>query len=246
MVDVPLTLVRRALYGIYLCLCAVPFTVLVAVVISALPGLNRRRQAARFAARVLLRLLGIRLTVTGLERLPTGGCIVAANHASYLDGIVLTAALPPTFGFVIKREVTAVPLMHLLLRRLGSQFVDRFNNRTGSVDASRLIRSALAGQALGIFPEGTFIREPGLRAFRMGAFLAACRAGAPVVAVAIHGTRQVMPADAWLPAPGHVKVAVLEVFDPTGRTRESAEFLRDRVRTRILEALGEPDLDLAS
>ena len=42
-----------------------------------------------------LPLLGIRLEVDGLERLPEGSCVVIANHSSYLDGVVMTAALPP-------------------------------------------------------------------------------------------------------------------------------------------------------
>ena len=46
----------------------------------------------------------------GLEHLPQGQCVIVANHASYLDGLVMTAALPPRFGFVIKREMSRVPL----------------------------------------------------------------------------------------------------------------------------------------
>ncbi len=75
------------------------------------------------------------LVVKNLERIPAGQCVVVANHASYLDGVVMTAALPPRFGFVIKREMESVPLAGALLRRLGSEFVERFNRHRGGADA---------------------------------------------------------------------------------------------------------------
>ena len=60
--------------------------------------------------RWFLRGAGIRLAVEGRERLPQGPCVVVANHASYIDGIVAAAALPPEFAFVIKKEMVRVPL----------------------------------------------------------------------------------------------------------------------------------------
>ena len=71
----------------------------------------------RGAARLVLWAGGMRMQVRHLEHLPRGACVVVANHASYLDGVVLFAALPPRFGFVIKREVSKLPLASLLLGR---------------------------------------------------------------------------------------------------------------------------------
>jgi 1-acyl-sn-glycerol-3-phosphate acyltransferase len=218
------------------------FAILTALVIVCTPGVRRRRHMARAAARRLLRIAGFKLSVAGLEHLPEGGCIVAANHASYLDGIVLTAALPPEFGFVIKREVTRVPLVSLLLRRLRSLFVDRFDARAGRADAGALIRRVQSGHAIGIFPEGTFIAEPGLRPFRRGAFVAACRADLPVVPIGIRGTRAILPAHRWLPRRGPIEVEVRPPVRPSGKTVGAAAELRDAVRAQVLAACGEPDL----
>ena len=93
---------------------------------------------------------------------PPGQCVVVANHASYLDGVVMAAALPPRFGFVIKREMNDVPVAGLLLRRIGSEFVDRFNRHKGGTDARRVLRTAASGHSLVFFPEGTFTPEVGL------------------------------------------------------------------------------------
>src|SRR4029077_17949110 len=111
------------------------------------------------------------------------------------DGIVLTAALPPRFGFVIKREMATVPLAGAVLRRLGSEFVERFNRQRGAADARRVLRNASNGHSLVFFPEGTFTRTPGLLKFHTGAFATAMRAGCPVVPAVVRGTRRAFPAE---------------------------------------------------
>ncbi|HET9679621.1 MAG TPA: lysophospholipid acyltransferase family protein, partial [Gammaproteobacteria bacterium] len=187
--------IRSRLYAFYAWCAGGLFVLIAGIGIVLLPVLRWRRAAARRTARGLLRLAGMRLTVKGLENIPAGGCIIVANHASYLDGVVLTAALPPRFGFVIKREMTSVPLVSTLLHRLGSQFVERSDPSAIRADTGRLIRSAANGTALGIFPEGTFKREPGIGPFRLGAFRAACRGGVPLITCGIQGTRHILPSE---------------------------------------------------
>jgi len=185
----------------------------------------------------------MRLSVRCLERLPAGQCVVVSNHASYIDGVVFTAALPPRFGFVIKREMNSVPLAGLLLRRLGSEFVERFNRNRGAADARRVLRNAVSGNSLVFFPEGTFPKHPGLLKFHTGAFLTAARAGCPVVPATIKGTRVALSPKGALPRPGRIVVEILPpVETATGNTEMAASELRDRARESILRELGEPDM----
>ena len=186
-------------------------------------------------------LAGTPLTVKGLERLPADACIVAANHASYLDGPILTAALPPRFGFVIKHEMSTTPVVGWLLTRLGSEFVQRADKKAAGNAASRIIQKARDGACLGVFPEGTFVREPGLRDFHLGAFLTATRVGLPVVPVVIRGSRQILPAHCWWPSAGSLDVEVLPAVSPQGRSGDAARELRRAVRMEILGSCGEPD-----
>src|SRR3989440_3444331 len=148
------------------------------------------------------------LTVRFAERLPPGQCVVVCNHASYLDGIVLTAALPPRFGFVIKREMANVPLAGVVLRRLGSEFVERFNRQRGAADARRVLRNASNGHSLVFFPEGTFTRTPGLLKFHTGAFATALRAGCPVVPAAGRAPRPGVRPRGAPPLPGPLGLQV--------------------------------------
>lgn len=210
------------------------------VVLVATPGLSARRRIVRRAARILFSVPGIGLTIRGLSHIPSEPCIIVANHASYLDGPILTAALPPRFGFVIKREMTQVPLAHYFLRRIGSEFVERNDTNRSAADARRLLQKASAHESLAFFPEGTFHEEPGLRRFHNGAFAAARRGGLPVVPVIIRGSRQMLPASRWLPRPGHLEVIVKPPLRPTDAA--SGDRLIAEVRHSILASLDEPDL----
>lgn len=208
-----------------------------------LPGLERRRRAARRLARVFLRGAAMRLTLRGIELLPPGQCVVVANHASYLDGLVFTAALPARFAFVIKREMAGVPLAGWFLRRIGSEFVERFDRKRGAADALRLLRNATRGDSLVFFPEGTFTREPGLLKFHTGAFVTAARAGCPIVPAVVRGTRAALSPRGELPRPVAIEVTLLPpIAPPAGTASHGAALLRDAARQSILAVLAEPDL----
>jgi 1-acyl-sn-glycerol-3-phosphate acyltransferase len=158
--------------------------------------------------------------------------VVVANHASYIDGLVAAAALPPDFAFVIKKEMVRVPLAGLLLRRLGSQFVERFNRHKGGVDARRVLKLAATGQSLVFFPEGTFTEIRQIGKFLGGAFATAARSNMPVVAMAIHGARDVLPPGGLIAHRLPIRVQILEIL--------TAGDARERSRTLIAEAVGEP------
>jgi 1-acyl-sn-glycerol-3-phosphate acyltransferase len=234
----------RAGYGVYCWSLFVPLALAALVLALPVPGVERRRRIVRRGARLFLALAGLRVAVRGLERLPAGPCVVVANHASYLDGVLMQAVLPPRFAFVIKREIVRVPLASLLLRRIGSEFVERFDRHQGGVDARRLLRAAGAGQSLAFFPEGTFSARVGLARFHAGAFVAAARAAVPVVAVVIRGARAVLPAQGLLPRRAGLEVELLEVLPAAaaGET-QAATRLRAAARAAILAGLGEPDLE---
>jgi 1-acyl-sn-glycerol-3-phosphate acyltransferase len=233
------------LYALYAWTLFLLFGAAVVPILLLTPSLGRRRAMVRTTGRCVLRLIGMRLQVRGLDRIGIPS-VVVANHASYLDGVVLQAVLPPGFSFVIKREMSAVPLAGTLLRRIGAEFVERQNRARGARDARRLLRNAERGAALVFFPEGTFSSAVGLLRFHIGAFAAAARAGLPVIPVAIRGTRACLPPGRILPRAGLIEV---EVLPPISSCRAAGEHesdhadqLRNAARSALLLALGEPDL----
>jgi len=220
-------------------LAAVP----VAASLILLPKLARRRRMAKGAARQIARFTSTPIQVSGVEHLDGDGpFIVTANHASYLDGFALTATLPTQGSFLAKRELKDSYLARLLLERLGTLFVERFDPSKGVRDIRRAADTLHQGQSLLLFPEGTFDRAPGLRPFRLGAFMLAAETGLPVVPVAIRGTRSVLRGDKWFPRKGKISVTIRPPIRADGSDMAAAAKLRDAVRAEILEYCGEPDL----
>jgi 1-acyl-sn-glycerol-3-phosphate acyltransferase len=208
-----------------------------------IPGLRTRQAASRALARFAAAAIGVRVTAVGTENLPREGSIVAvANHSTYLDAIVMMAALPVDIVFIAKAELAESWLMRRLLTSVGTRFVERFDAARSAEDARDLTEAARSGTSFAFFPEGTFVRAPGLLEFRMGAFVLAAESGIPIVPIAIAGTRALMPAGSWLPRRGPVRVVVGAPIAPSGSEWNAAIRLRDAARTHILAHCGEPDL----
>jgi 1-acyl-sn-glycerol-3-phosphate acyltransferase len=228
----------EVLFGVYATLVFLAVALFLVGLVAVTPRQVNRRRLVRRGAASVFRLTGTRLVVRGLSHIPDEPCIIVANHASYLDGPILTAALPPRFGFVIKREMTGVPLAHFLLRRIGSEFVERRDTHKSAADARRILQKARARESLAFFPEGTFTPDPGLRRFHNGAFTAAARGGIPVVPVVIRGSRGMLPASRALPVPGRLEVIVRPALPAAG----DPGALLAAARRSILAELDEPDL----
>ncbi len=232
----------RVLYAAWVVTAFLAVGLITLTLLLVLPRVAQRRAAARAAARAFLGVAGMPVRIRYPERLPPGQCVVVCNHASYIDGVVLTAALPPQFDFVIKREMADFPLAGALLKRLGSQFVERFDRARSAADARRVLRSATGGASVVFFPEGTFPDKPGLLKFHLGAFVTAARAGCPLVPAVVRGTRHALPPRGW-PGPGAIEFEILPALAPAASgDPQAAPQLRERARNAILAALGEADL----
>ncbi len=236
----PLSRFGHLLYGLYAVAVFAIGVLATLVMVSVTPGANRRRRYTAAIVRRTFVTAGARPQVAGLEQLPEGPCVVVANHASYVDGLLLKGFLPPRFSFVIKGEMRSNPLVHFLLRRAGARFVERSGGGGTSRDIRAFVRAAQEGAALGFFPEGTFVAEPGVLPFRPGAFLAAIKAELPVVPIAIRGTRWMLPAGRGLPRPSRLRFDLLPPIRPGDAEFADSRVLADAARGRIIGALDEP------
>jgi 1-acyl-sn-glycerol-3-phosphate acyltransferase len=230
-------------WGLRAVLVSVGLAPLVWLGVVLTPHIAQRRRIAVVLARLALRLCGVPARVQTSGHSARGPCVFVANHASYLDGIMLTASLPPGFAFVAKRELAESMLIGILLKRLNCVFVERQDVQEAAAGADELQLRLRAGESLAVFPEGTFHRDAGLLSFHMGAFMAAVTTGAAVVPVALCGTRLIFPAGAWLPRPTAIDVIILEPLAPADRSWGAALKLRDETRAHILAHVREPDLE---
>ncbi len=213
--------------------------------VVALPISSWRWHLIRGASRLFAFITGTPLRIEGLENLPgEQAAVMVCNHASYLDGILLIAALPIEFSFVAKKELQKNFISRLFLQRIDCLFVERFDVQQGAADAKLLQQQIQQGRSLVIFPEGTFTRESGLRAFRMGAFTTAAQVNKAVIPLTLSGTRSILRAASWYPRHGAVRVHISEPIYPQAADWDAAIRLRDAARSEILRHSGEPDREL--
>ncbi|MGD8619352.1 MAG: 1-acyl-sn-glycerol-3-phosphate acyltransferase [Gammaproteobacteria bacterium] len=202
-----------------------------------------RQKFAHLGARALFLLTFTPFRVTGKEHLAHNRAqIIVANHSSYLDGFIITAALDIPIHFIVKGELARNLPARLLLQRFGVEFVDRFNAGKGISDVGRIARKSRDGQSIVFFPEGTFTSFPGLQPFRMGAFVTAARSRVAIVPVAIQGARDILRGSHWFPYRGRISVTISPPIAPVGEGWQVALNLRDAARSEIRSHCGEIDL----
>ena len=152
----------------------------------------------------------------GVENVPARGpAVVAANHPSYLDPILLSLQVPRPIYFMAWDALFRVPLLGALMRAFGAFPVDtqRGKGREAYAKAKVLVES---GEVVGLFPEGhrspTGWMEPRLRE---GAARLAWETGAPLVPATIAGAFRAWPRFAALPRPARIRVRYHEPIDPS-------------------------------
>ena len=172
---------------------------------------------ARAPVRLLLRL-ACRARVVGWERVPLGnGLIVAANHTSLADPVVVQAYVPRHLTFLMTEVYYRLPLLGGFCRFYGCIPVrEQAMNRPALRAAVAALR---AGRALGVFPEGGISRDGHIHPAKPGIALLAQHAGVPIVPVGLHGVNRLLPPDTWTLRRASVTMVVGEPVAPEGHTR---------------------------
>ena len=186
-----------------------------------------------------------RPTVTGLENVPKDGpFIVAPNHLSFLDSVIVQALMPRPVAFFAKAEYFTTKgvkgrLMKSFFEAVGSIPVER-GEQAASVQALRTLLDILEdGRGIGIYPEGTRSRDGILYRGRTGVGWLALTTGAPVIPVGLIGTEKLQPAGRKAVKPQHfiMKVGEPLYFEKTGPDHSLPA--RRQVTDRIMDAIAE-------
>lgn len=169
----------------------------------------------RTGVRALIRV-GARPETSGFEHVPqTGGFIVASNHLSFLDSVIIQAILPRQVRFFAKADYWTQPglkgkVMSGFFDAVGSIPVER-GDQSASVNAlNQLVDFIEAGDGVGIYPEGTRSRDGRLYRGRTGVGWLALTTGAPVIPVGLVGTDRLQPPGKRIIVPRKFEVRVGE------------------------------------
>ncbi len=237
---------RTWLYSIYAWCVFVPLAIL-ALLLTLLPIPARLVwRGVGALIRTLALLTATPLHCDALHEIPASGeaVVLAVNHQSYLDGLLMLAVLPRQPRLLVKAELRESAVLGRALARLGVLFVERFDAAGGIASMGVAAEALAAGEMLVVFPEGTFKRMPGLLPFHMGAFAVAAQVGAPLIPVAVRGTRAILRAGSWFVRHGRIAVHAGAPLK-SDRARDvwsEALMLRDGARAHILAHNDEPNL----
>ena len=180
----------------------------------------------------------MRVEVEGAEHIERGrSYVVAANHQSQLDILVVYGWLDMDFRWVMKKELRKVPVLGIACEKLGHIFVDRADRSTAIAAINQAVERIPEGTSIFFFPEGTRSRSGSLLPFKKGAFRMAVDFQMPILPVSIVGTHQLLPAGTLRLRPGKARLIIHSPIETAGCGTSHIPGLMQQTRKTITSVL---------
>src|SRR5579859_4227030 len=192
-----------------------------------------------------VRLVGVRVHVTGTERIPPETCLFAANHTSSADAPAVVGAIPRRIAILLKKSLFAYPIVGQAFTLAHFIPVERNNHDSAIASLEKATEAMREGQSFLIYPEGTRSNDGRLGEFKRGAVVMAIKAGVPIVPMVCAGAHKVMEKRSLVIKPGVITVEFLEPIDASAYTFEQRDDLNKRVRGAMAAALPDDQKPLA-
>lgn len=239
-------MLRNALSWLRSILLTIPLiiisTILAGIAVLLAPLLGGRGdfqdRCMRAWARMLLAVSFVRVSTSGLEKLDCSQAYVfCSNHLSYMDPPIILARLGNRFHFVAKKSLFAIPIFGWAMRAAGHIAIDRENPRAAARSVSQAADELRAGTSVIIFPEGGRSLDGELQPFLSGAFRLAIEAHAPVVPIAVAGSRKILKPGSINIHSGPVQLILGEPISTRGMTAKHRDQLAAMVRHAVEKML---------
>jgi 1-acyl-sn-glycerol-3-phosphate acyltransferase len=216
-----------------------PMVILVSLVTSGGPAYRLERWWAWWVSKSM----GLSFSLRGRDKVAPGASyIITPNHQSNADILALVRILPPRFRWVIKKELTKIPVFGWALSGTGAIAIDRSDPKQ-SVQTLQEATDKLKGSwSVLIYPEGTRTPNGRLLPFKKGAFMMAVQTGIPILPVTSNGAFKVLPKKTVWFRPGHITVTIGDPIVTAGLTEKDVPDLMERTRAAITKNL-DPDYD---
>ena len=192
---------------------------------------------AKWAFGVVIRLSGTKITVKGLENIPTDRSVLyIGNHQSYYDIIINYLYVPTPTGFISKNEVEKVPSLRVWMRYLRCLFMDRKDIKQSLSIILKAIDYIKEGISIFIFPEGTRAKdEDEILPFKAGSFKIATKSGCEIIPVSINNSAAVFEKQFPKVRQAHVILEYGKPIPTKDLDKEQLKALPKLVRTQIIE-----------
>ncbi len=199
---------------------------------------NLPHRIARLWGKTHLRTTGIRVTIQGLENIdPHQSYILVSNHQSFFDIFSLLGYLPLQFRWIAKAELFRIPILGWAMNRTGYIPIERGSPKKAYRSMLQAADKVRGGTSVLIFPEGTRSPDGTLQSFKKGVFIIALKSQAPILPIAIRGTRGIMRKGDWRTYPGEVRIIISPPIPTEGFSAEKEAELSEKVRETLLKNL---------
>jgi len=199
----------------------------------------RRFASMRKLSDRILRALGAKVTIFGLENLPDTNFCMVSNHMSMIDPLPFMVNYDKPLTFVGKKELMKMPMVPSAFKSIEGEYLDRDDLRQSLKVMMRVEEDLKQGEkSWMIFPEGTRIRDQLLPvgAFHHGTFRPAVKAGVPIVPAAIYGSFRLLKSKPQFKS-YPVLISILKPFMPNDyaqmTTSEIAELMQKTIQREI-------------
>jgi 1-acyl-sn-glycerol-3-phosphate acyltransferase len=186
-----------------------------------------------------VRLAGVHVRLEGVENIPPGVCIFAANHVSNMDPLAFVPLIPRRVALLVKSELFRVPILSKAMRMAHFVPVERENREAAAASVETALKYLQEGLSFAVYPEGTRSRDGRMLPFKKGTFVMAVRAKVPVVPVSIVGAQDLMRPGEWAVRPGEVTIRFGPPVDASAYTLEQRADLLARVEELVAAGLPE-------
>jgi 1-acyl-sn-glycerol-3-phosphate acyltransferase len=184
-----------------------------------------------------VRAVGVRVRVKGIERIPRGVCLFAANHTSSADAPAIVGAIPRRIAVLLKASLFQWPIVGQAFRSVHFIPVNRSHRESAIASVEKATEALKAGQSFLIYPEGTRSPDGRLQEFKKGAVVMAIKAGVPIVPMICSGAHRVMEKRSLVIHPGEIVVEFLEPIDASAYSFEERDVLNEKVHDAMAAAL---------
>jgi 1-acyl-sn-glycerol-3-phosphate acyltransferase len=180
---------------------------------------------------------GVRVQVKGVERIPAGTCIFAANHTSSIDAPAVVDAIPRRIAILLKRSLFDWPIVGQAFTQAHFIPVDRRNRDSAIESVEKATEALRQGQSFLVYPEGTRSPDGRLQQFKKGTAVMAIKSGVPVVPVACSNAHRIMEKGKLSIHPGTILVEFLDPVDSTTYPLDERESLVQEIHDRLAAGL---------
>lgn len=202
---------------------------------------------ARLWGKVALWANGVKVRVYGIENIKgKGPYIFMSNHQGSYDIFALLGYLPFQFKWLAKKELFSIPFFGWTMIAAGYISIDREGSRKTVEAMNKAACQIREGMSVVIFPEGSRSLNGNVQSFKKGGFTLALRSKVPIVPIAIHGSRAILPKESFKVSPGEIRIQMGSPIETKNFSLKDRQWLMAKVREMIiqhLESVSKPGRD---